>query len=53
MLSEDAIKKFKEIYRKEYGKEISDDKAMELGINLLTLMRHIYRPIKQEQLENK
>lgn len=47
MLSDEALKSFKEIYREEIGEDISDEKAMELGTSLLTLFHHIYRPVKK------
>lgn len=36
-LSEAAIKKFREIYRREYGVDISPERAEEMGIRLLEL----------------
>ena len=46
-LSEKAIKEFKEIYRRELGEEISDEKAQELGQDLISLFNIIYRPIPE------
>ena len=51
MMSEAALQEFKQIWREEHGEEISDEQAMELGTNLLTLFHHIYRPVKKEWLE--
>jgi len=48
MLSDKALKEFKEIWRKEFGTDISDEKATEQAISLLTLMKAVYRPIKKE-----
>jgi hypothetical protein len=48
MLSEEALQEFKKIYLEEYGEEISDERATELGINLLTMFDNIYRPVKRE-----
>ena len=56
MLSETALQDFKRIYKEEYGKDISDKEALELGVNLLTLFNHIYKPIKKEwssEISNK
>jgi hypothetical protein len=50
MLSEIALQEFKEIWFAEFGEEISDDKAAELGINLLTLFDAIYRPVPKNWL---
>jgi len=47
-LSKEAIEKFKRIYYQETGEEISDEKARELGENLLSLFRIILRPIPQQ-----
>lgn len=51
MLSEAALQEFKKIYQEEYGEEISDEQAQELGLNLLTVFSHIYRPVKKEWAE--
>ena len=48
MLSEKALQEFKQLYLEEYGEEISDERATELGINLLTMFQNIYRPVKKE-----
>jgi len=44
-LSKKAIKEFKEIYYKEFGKIISDEEAQEKGQSLLSLFKIIYRSI--------
>ena len=51
MLSDKALQEFKEIWLEEIGEEISDERATELGINLLTLFQNIYRPVKKEWAE--
>lgn len=51
MLSTQALQEFKEIWRQEYGEEISDDFAVEQAINLLTLFDAVYKPIKSEDYE--
>lgn len=56
MISEEALEEFKAIYKKEYNKDISDEKALDLAINLLNIMNVVYRPIKKEwikELEEK
>jgi len=50
MISETALQEFKELYVEEFGEELSDEKAIELGTNLLTLFHHIYRPVKKDWL---
>ena len=44
-LGKEAIEEFKEIYRKEFGGEISDEEAYEMGLRLINLFKLIYRPI--------
>ena len=41
-LNNEAIKEFKELYRKRFKEDISDQKAFELGNNLLNLYRVVY-----------
>ncbi len=52
-LSKKAIKDFKKIYKKEYGETISDEKAQELGQNLISFFRIIYRPIPKDENTKK
>lgn len=52
MLSATALEEFKKIYLEEFGEEISDEKAVELGINLLTIFDKIYRPVKKSWAED-
>jgi hypothetical protein len=51
MLSKQALDDFRAIWKKEFGQNISDQKALEEGTALITLMRAVYRPIKKEWLE--
>jgi hypothetical protein len=44
-LSKEAIEEFKKIYSDEFGEEISDEKAKELGESLLSIFKIIYRHI--------
>ena len=52
-LSKEAIEEFKEIYRQEFKKKISDSEAQELGENLISLFKIIYRPIPPKEKDNK
>jgi len=52
MISEQALKEFKQIWKEERGEDISDEFALEEAINLLTLYNKIYKPIKREWLED-
>ena len=51
MISEKALKEFKEIWKVEFGEEISDELALENAIALLTLTDISYRPVKKMWLE--
>jgi hypothetical protein len=51
MISNEALEEFKRIYKEELNEDISDEKAMGLATNLLTLMNVIYRPVKKEWLD--
>ena len=52
MLNRSQVEKFQEIYRREYGKEISYEEALENAIKLVEMVRQIYKPIKKEDYEN-
>ncbi len=51
MVSPEALAEFKKIWLAEYGEEISDEQAMEIGAKLLNLFDHIHRPIKKKWVE--
>ena len=53
MISKEALEEFKAIWKKEFGKDISDAHALEQATNLLTLMKVVYSPIKKEWLEKE
>jgi hypothetical protein len=42
-LSKESIEKFKEIFKKEYGKELSDQEAYESATNLMGLAEVLYK----------
>lgn len=52
MLSDESLRDFKIVWKEEFGEDISDDLALEEGVNLLNLLDHIYRPIKKEWLKD-
>jgi hypothetical protein len=45
MLSKQSIAKYREIYRKQYGVNISDEEAAEQAIRLLNLARIVFQPM--------
>ncbi|MFZ3074381.1 MAG: hypothetical protein WA093_04630 [Minisyncoccales bacterium] len=52
MISQKALDEFKEIYFAEYGEQINDQTALELGLNLLTMFKAIYRQIPKKWLDD-
>lgn len=52
MISKEALEKFKKIWKEQFNEDISDEKAMEQAIKLLTLFDAVYRPIKKEWLKD-
>lgn len=51
MLTDEQIKKFQDIYKKSFGKEISREDACEKGIKLLNLMSAVYKPMSEEEYQ--
>jgi hypothetical protein len=49
MLSKQAIEEYKQIYKEEFGKEITDKEALEQGERLLQVMKIIYKPIPKDE----
>ena len=52
MLPKEAIKEFKEIYRKEYGTELSEAEASLHANNLIQLYKPAYQKFMEKQREN-
>lgn len=50
MLSEQSIEKYREIYRKEFGEEISHEEAAEQAQRLLNLARVVMQPMPKSWL---
>lgn len=50
---EKAPREFKAIYKEQYSKDITDEKALDLATNFLTIMNVIYRPVKKEMALGK
>ncbi len=44
MLTKKAINEFKQIYLEEYGKRITDQQAVEMGINLINALKIVLKP---------
>ena len=47
-LSKESINEFKEIYKKEYGKELSDQEAYESATNLMNFAEVLYECAKRD-----
>ncbi|MDP2670962.1 MAG: hypothetical protein Q8P13_00655 [bacterium] len=45
MISKNALEKFKNIYKLEFGSELSDQEAADVATDFLALMREIVEPI--------
>ncbi len=51
MISKEQLEKFKDIYRKRFGKDISDQEALEKGAKLIRLMKIIYKPMTKKDFK--
>lgn len=52
LLSDKHISSFQEIYKQEFGKEISKEDAYEQGAKLIRLVQIVYQPITKEDYEH-
>ncbi len=46
-LTERQILKFQNIYQSRFGVSIPYEEAQQIGLNLVTLVQKVYRPIKK------
>ena len=51
MISSTCINDFKILHFEEFGEEISEEKATELAVSLLTVFNCVYRPIKKDWID--
>lgn len=49
MISNKQLEEFKRIYRKQFGKDISDQDALESATKLLRLMEIVYKPMTRDE----
>lgn len=49
MITKEQLEKFKELYLKRFGEEISDEDALEKTTRLLGLVELVYKPLKRKQ----
>ncbi len=50
-MTRSQVEKFQEIYKKEFGKELSYEDALENALKLVAMIRMIYKPIKNKDLQ--
>lgn len=50
MHSDEIAQRFQEMHKAEYGTEISKEDAYAYGIQLLTLLKIVYKPIPNTQV---
>lgn len=48
-MTEQDIMKFQQLYKDEFGIDISKEEAAEQGLKLVTLMSHVYKPMTIEE----
>jgi len=51
MISKEKLKEFKKIYKKRFGKNLSDQVALEKATKLLNLVKAVYRPMAKEEYD--
>lgn len=51
MLTDEQIEKYRELYKKHFGKEISKAEALEQGTKLINLIEAVYKPMTKEEFE--
>ena len=45
MTTDELIQRYKKLYKRKTGKELTDDEALDQAVKLVTLVEAIYRPI--------
>lgn len=51
MLSQEAIEEFKELFKKRYGRELSDEEASKRANNLFNLYKTVYLPVIEFKID--
>lgn len=51
MISTEALTEFKAIWKKNYGEDISDERALDKAMRLLTLTRIVCRFVAKEAVD--
>ena len=50
-LSDKDLDEFRRLYKRRFGKEISREEAREQGSSLLRMMKVVYKPVTQKQVD--
>ena len=50
-ISEESLKEFKKIYKKRFGRNLSNQVALEKATKLLGLVKAVYRPMIRENYD--
>lgn len=50
-ITEKDVAKFKELYKKETGEDISDEEALDSVTSLVEMIKLIYKPIKKSEFD--
>ncbi|MFZ2969901.1 MAG: hypothetical protein WA063_02020 [Minisyncoccia bacterium] len=51
MISKEQLEKFKDIWKKQFGGGISDQKALEEATSLINFIKVVYKPMTQNEFE--
>lgn len=51
MLSDTQIQQFQRLWKRRFGKDISQEEAYEIGAKLMRLVELTYKPITQKEYE--
>ncbi len=49
MLDDKDITEFQTLFKLEFGKEISKEEALKQAVSLITLFKHVYKPILKKK----
>lgn len=49
MISKEKLDEYKALYKEHFNEDLSDQEALEQAINLVNLMKTIYRPIPKKK----
>ena len=49
MTNEELVKRYKAIYKKKTGMDLSDEEAFSQAMSLITLVNAVYKPIKKRK----